>query len=80
MNRHLVAAVSVGCDAKISPAVLATGADETENTDCTIGGIIFLQSVTIIGKLGIQLRASFLPHYLQGMVALRLATQRGVRA
>jgi len=53
MNRHLVAAVSVGRDAKISPAVLATGADETENTDCTVGSIILFQSVTVVGKLGI---------------------------
>lgn len=49
MNRHLVAAVSVGRDAEVSSAVLATGADETENADGAVGGVVLLQSVTIVG-------------------------------
>lgn len=63
MNRHLVTAVGVGRNAKIFTAVLATGADETENTDHAIGGIVLFQGVTVVGKLRIQLRASFLPYY-----------------
>lgn len=80
MNRHLVAAVSVGRDAKVPSAILAAGADEAENADYAVGGVVLLQSITIVGKLRIQLGACFLPDYLQRMVALRLATQRGIRA
>lgn len=80
MNRHLVAAVSVGRDAEVPSAVLATGTDKTENADRAVGGVILLQSITIVGQLGIQLGACFLPDYLQRMVALRLATQRCIRA
>lgn len=78
MNRHLVAAVSVGCDAEVPSAVLATSANEAENADRTVSGVVLLQSITIVGQLGIQLGACFLPDYLQRMVALRLATQRGI--
>lgn len=53
MNRHLVAAVSVGRDAKIPSAVLAASAEKTENADDTVGSVILLQSITIVRKLGI---------------------------
>lgn len=53
MYRHLVAAVSIGRDAKVPSAVLAAGADETENADRTVSAVVFFQSVTVVGKLGI---------------------------
>lgn len=53
MNRHLVAAVSVGRDAEVPSAVLATSADETENAHGAVGGVVLLQSITIVGQLGI---------------------------
>lgn len=74
MNRHLVAAVSIGRDTKISSTVLAASTDEAENADGTVGSIVLLQGITIIGKLRIQLGACFLPDYLQRMVAFRLTT------
>lgn len=80
MNCHLVAAVSVGRDAKVPSAVIAAGADEAENADGAVSGVVLLQSITIVGELRIQLGACFLPDYLQRMVPLRLATQRGIRA
>lgn len=80
VNRHLVAAISVGRDAKIPSAVFAAGANKAENADDAVGRIVLLQAITIVGKLRIQLGACFLPDYLQRMVALRLATQRSVRA
>lgn len=80
MNRHFIAAISVGRDTKVPSAILAAGTDEAENADDPIGGIVLLQGVTIIGKLRIQLGAGLLPSYLQRMVAFRLTTQRGVRA
>lgn len=49
MNRHFVAAVSVGRDAKVPSAVLATGTEEAENADCAVGGVVLLQRVTIVG-------------------------------
>lgn len=80
MNRHLVTAVGVGGNAEIPAAVLSAGADETEDADGAVGRIVLLQSVTVVGQLRLQLRAGFLPDYFQGMVALRFAAQRGVRA
>lgn len=80
MNRHLVATVSVGRDTKVPPAILAAGTDEAENADDSVGGIVLLQGVTVVGKLRIQLGAGLLPGYLQRMVALCLAAQRSVRA
>lgn len=80
MNRHLIAAISVGRDAKVPSAVFATSANKAENANSAVGRVVLLQAVTIVGKLRIQLGACFLPDYLQRMVALRLATQRSIRA
>jgi len=80
MNRHLIAAISVGRDTKVSSAVLAASANKAENADGTVGGVVLLQGITIIGELGIQLGTCFLPDYLQRMVAFCLATQRSIRA
>lgn len=80
MNRHLVAAVSVGRDTKVPPAILAAGTDEAKNAGDPVGGIVFFQGVTIVGELWIQLGTGLLPGYLQRVIALCLAAQRGVRA
>ena len=53
MNRHLVAAVSVGRDTKIPSTVLAASADETENANGAVGSVILLKGITIIRKLRI---------------------------
>lgn len=50
MNRHLVATVGVGGDAEVPATVFPAGTDEAEDTYSTVGGVVLLQSITIVGK------------------------------
>lgn len=50
MNRHLVATVRIGGDAEVPAAVLPGGADEAEDAYSTVGGVVLLQGITIVGK------------------------------
>lgn len=79
VNRHFVAAVRVRRDAKISAAVLATGAHKFQRANTTIRGVLFLQCVPIVSEFLLQVRARLFPQYLQRVITLRLAAQRCAR-
>lgn len=50
MNGGFIPAIGIGGNAKISTAVLSAGACETKDADKTIGRVLFLEGVTIVGK------------------------------